>query len=360
MNPLLVDLEMEWRGGQNQALLILKGLYERGHLAELVAAKGSALARRASASGICVHYVERGVAWLPAVLKIRDLLRSGRIDLVHANESHALTAAWLARAHRRVPLLFSRRVGYPLRQNWISRRRFIATSKIIAVSNWVATQVEASGVPPEKIFVLYEGENLHPVPTPDQRAGARSTWGLAPDAFVLGCVGVFLPDKNQDKLIRALALLRQEFPSMMLLLAGDGPCRVELEALARELGVIDAVIFAGFLKDVRTVYATLDMFLFPSLFEGLGTSLLAAMSYGIPSMAFRRCAFPEIIEHEKSGLLAEEPEIPAIMAAIRRVATDREFAQRLGEAARKQVEMKFSADGMVENILGLYEDVWRK
>jgi len=121
VKPLLVDLETAWRGGQNQALLLLKGLHARGHEPELVAAKGSALGERAAASGVPVHLVSRGLLRLPAAWKIRALVRSGRFHLVHANEAHAISAAWLARAHRLVPFLVSRRVGYPIGKNRLAR-----------------------------------------------------------------------------------------------------------------------------------------------------------------------------------------------------------------------------------------------
>ena len=147
MIPLLVDLEQEWRGGQNQFFLLLKGLYERGHAPEVLTAKGSSLGRRASKAGICVHYTSRGTLRLPAAAMMRRLMRDGRFDLVHVNESHALTAAWLSRAHRQVPLLVSRRVGYPLGRNYLSRARFEAATGIIANSHWVAEQAIASGAP---------------------------------------------------------------------------------------------------------------------------------------------------------------------------------------------------------------------
>ena len=111
MIPLLVDLETEWRGGQSQMLLLLQGLYERGHAAELVAAEGSALGQRARAEGIYVHWVSRGGFRVPAAMKIRGLLGNSRIELVHANEGHALTATWLAGARptRQALRLASRR-----------------------------------------------------------------------------------------------------------------------------------------------------------------------------------------------------------------------------------------------------------
>src|ERR1700747_2321215 len=118
MIPLLVDLEEEWRGGQNQFYLLLKGLYQRGHAAELLTAKGSSLGHRAAKAGICVNYTSRESLRLPAAMKIRWLMSDGRFDLVHVNESHALSAAWLARVQNRVPLLISRRVGFPLGQSY--------------------------------------------------------------------------------------------------------------------------------------------------------------------------------------------------------------------------------------------------
>ena len=127
MKALLVDLETAWRGGQNQALLILKGLRARGHEAELVAARGSALGERAAEGGVRVHSVSRGLFRVPAARKVRELVRGRRFDLVHANEAHAVSAVWLAGAHKHIPFLISRRVGYPIGKSWASRARYEAS-----------------------------------------------------------------------------------------------------------------------------------------------------------------------------------------------------------------------------------------
>jgi glycosyltransferase involved in cell wall biosynthesis len=108
---------------------------------------------------------------------------------------------------------------------------------------------------------------------------------------------------------------------------------------------------------MESVYPALDLFAFPSRFEGLGTSLLSAMSYAIPSVAFRTCAFPEIIEHGRSGLLAElnnDASLPNSIAAILR---NPEIALQIGRAARQRIDQKFSAPKMVENMLSVYESL---
>jgi glycosyltransferase involved in cell wall biosynthesis len=296
---------------------------------------------------------------LSAAARIRSILREGGIELVHANEAHAVTAAWLAGAPRKAPFVISRRVGYPLGQSWIAQARYRAASCIIANSQWVAEQAVASGAPAEKLRVAYEGVVIPERTPPELRMAARHRWGVAGDAPLLGCVGVLLPDKGQEWLIRAVVEIRKEFPGARLLLAGDGAMRRELEALAKTLGLGDAVIFAGFVKDVESVYAALDVFLLPSFFEALNNSLLAAMAHAIPSIAFRRGALAEIIEDGQSGLIVSGPEVQEICEAMARILRDRDFARSLGEAGRIRVTEKFSADRMVERMVEIYDEVLR-
>src|SRR4029077_3995336 len=143
-------------------------------------------------------------------------------------------------------------------------------------------------------------------------------------------------------------------PATKLLLAGDGPCRGKLESLAGELGLSADGVFGGFVKDVESIYAALDVFLLPSFFEALNNSLLAAMAYEIPSIAFNKGALGEIIENEKSGLLVSGPDVAEICAATRRVLQNRDFASRLGKEGRKRVARSFSAERMVDGMIRVY------
>jgi glycosyltransferase involved in cell wall biosynthesis len=354
--PLLVDLETEWRGGQNQFLLLLKGLYERGHAAELLVSKGSVLGHRAAKAGICVHHVSRGMFRLLAARKIRELMSDERFDVVHVNESHALTAVWLARGHRRVPLIISRRVGYPLAGSRIARARYFAAKRIIANSQWVAERLMESGAPQEKIRVVYEGVRIPPMPTTEARQLARERWGVAAEQILIGCVGVLSQDKGQEWAIRALPEVQKEFPACRILLAGEGPDRMRLEGVAREAGVLNSVLFAGFVKEMESVYRALDVFVFPALYEGLGTSLLAAMSYGIPSITFFGCALGEIVEDGVSGVQVAPRKPEEIAAAAAKILRDPKWAAELGGAGRKRIEEKFSAEAMVEGTIKIYRE----
>jgi Glycosyltransferase Family 4 len=160
MMPLIVDLETEWHAAEHQALLLLKGLYERGHAAELIAVRGSSMLHRARKAGIYVHAVSSKMAWWSAAAKIRSVLADGRIELVHANEPQALTAAWLARAHRTMPLLCAVRSGIPLQKNWVSRARFNAVERFVADSKATERSLLESGVDPERVSIVNEGVEI--------------------------------------------------------------------------------------------------------------------------------------------------------------------------------------------------------
>jgi glycosyltransferase involved in cell wall biosynthesis len=357
---LLVDLDTEWRGGQNQALLMLEGLNARNYVAELISPENSELGKRAQARGVTVHNVSPHFSRISAAFKISELTKTGQFDIVHANEAHAVTSAWLARTHHRLPFVISRRVGYPIRNSSIALSRYQAAARIIPISGWVAEKLASAGVSSEKITVVYEGVEIPRLPTPEVRRAARALWGVSDDSLLLGCVGVLLPDKGQDLLIRALAELRTEFPQTRLLLAGDGPDQSRLQQLATTLGISDAVVFAGFVKAMDPVYAALDVFLFPSRFEGLGTSLLSAMSYAVPSIAFHCCAFPEIIEDQKSGFLVETGDETALRNATATLLRDPAQARQIGKAARARIEQNFSAAKMVEAMIQVYESLVAK
>jgi glycosyltransferase involved in cell wall biosynthesis len=119
------------------------------------------------------------------------------------------------------------------------------------------------------------------------------------------------------------------------------------------------VIFAGFVKDVENVYAALDVFLLPSFFEALNNSLLAAMAYEIPSIAFNKGALGEIIEHGKSGLLVSGPDAAEISDAAVKILGDQALAMSLGRAGRARIEENFSAEKMVTGMMEVYEECRR-
>ena len=355
MRPLIIDLGRDFRGGQDQALLLLRGLAARGHVPELIALQDSLLAERAKAAGIPTHPVSPRWRRLDAARVIRRLVRGRRVDIVHASEPHGLTSAWLARAHRSIPVVVSRRVELPLSSDPLSLARYRAASRVLPVSNFVKESVLASGLPAELLETIFVGVEVPAKIAPADREAARKRFSIPPDSVCLGNVAAFVPEKGHVLLLRALAELHAQFPHVVLLLAGEGPEKTNLQALTRQLGLEDIVKFPGFVRDVESVYAATDVFVFPSHQEPLACAMLSAMAYGLPLVAFARGGNPEAVVDAKNGLLVSQLDAGALAAAIARLLSNRDEAQRLGEAARETVIAHFSADRMVEETLRLYQ-----
>ncbi len=357
ISSIHIDTRSDWRGGQNQVLLTLRGLKSRGHEVDLMALAGGALERRAREEGFQVHSIPANRVRWQGSSHLRELLHERRFEIVHAHDPHGLTLAWLAKAHRRSVLIAQRRVANPLSRGPFALARYRAARRIFAVSKFIADSVIGSGISTNQVEVVYEGVKL-PVRTQSgQRASTRQHWKAGEADILLGCVGYLLPEKGQGALIHALPSIQKDFPNCRLLLAGDGPSRPALETLARDLNVARDVIFAGFIEHIENVYHALDIFLFPSLAEPLGTSMLAAMSHGLPVIGVASGGVPEMLSSEKNGLLVPSPDPDAFADGVKRLLRNREEARGFGEAARTTIEEKFTDDRMVEATIQKYQSL---
>jgi glycosyltransferase involved in cell wall biosynthesis len=319
-----------------------------------------ALDRHARDEGFQVHPIPaNSVRWNGHSL-LQKLMRTRRYEIVHAHDPHGLTLAWLARAHRSAALIAQRRVANPLSRAPFALARYRAAKRIFAVSKFIADSVIRSGISANQVEVVYEGVKLPDRTTLSQRQSARDHWKVGDAEILLGCVGYLLPEKGQEALIRALPAVHKDFPSCKLLLAGDGPTRSALEKLASELNITRSVIFTGFIERIETVYQALDLFLFPSLAEPLGTSMLAAMSYALPVIGVSSGGVPEMVSSEKNGLLVPAPNPNEFATCIKRLLHNREEARNFGEAARATIEEKFTDDCMVESTIDKYQSLLSK
>ncbi|HVE79622.1 MAG TPA: glycosyltransferase family 4 protein [Gemmatimonadaceae bacterium] len=320
---LHIDCGREWRGGQRQALLLAVGQRERGSEPLVAGQPASPLVQRARASGVAVAAVRmRGVWDVAAVGRLRALIRTWRPDVVHAHDAraHTLAIAALLRRAGDIPLVVTRRA--PLDRRVIGVRYGRRVARFIAISRAVRDSMIECGVRDDRVEVVYAGVPTARVEAPrDWRAECR--WPQ--DAVVCGVVGPLTGERAATLEAVAHALPDGVRASTRLLLLGGGstgPC---------EVGGLTA-FGAGHVDAMADAMAGLDLLWHPARAEGLGTVIVDAMALGVPPVCFGVGALPELIEHERTGLVVPAHDVAAFAAAASRLIADARLRRHMADA----------------------------
>jgi sugar transferase (PEP-CTERM/EpsH1 system associated) len=253
--------------------------------------------------------------------------------------------------------------GKNRKYRWLRRLHRPMVSHYVALSKDLEGYLrEAIGVPQRRITQIYNGVDIdlfHPSPDGREAMGPYSD----PGHFVVGTVGRMQPVKDQVTLVRAMIELWRSDESLRkwlrLALVGDGPLRAEIEELLRRENATDLVWLAGARDDVPRLMRGLDLFVLPSLAEGVSNTLLEAMASGLPVVATRVGGNPELMEEGRSGMLVPPADPHAMAAAVREYCLNREMTRRQGVLARMIAGRRFGLDVMVNNYLNLYDGLSR-
>jgi glycosyltransferase involved in cell wall biosynthesis len=289
-----------------------------------------------------------------AVVGLARLVREAQPDVVHLHDPHAVSAGLasssLAPGYRRIA---SRRVDFPLRGP-LSRWKYGACRRVIAVSRAIAAQLEADGVPRERIRVVYEGVPDRPaVPGGDL---VLQGLGVPAGAPVVGNVAALTGHKDHATLLAAAAEVQKRRPDVRFVIVGEGELRGELEEQSRALGLGDRVVFAGFREDLDRLIPAFTVFCLSSHMEGLGTSLLDAMAFSRPIVATSAGGIPEAVEDGVTGRVIPARDPGALADALVEVLGDATRLRGMGAAGRRRFEQRFTADRMVDQTLAVYAE----
>ena len=357
MNVLHLDSGLAFRGGQQQVLELAIGLARVGVEQQLVLRCGSAFERRAAEANLPFTTLPfRSEGDLASALQLRKLITRFQPEIVHAHDARTLglvALTWAMRTRSRI--IAARRVAFPLRRNPLTAMKYRSVAqRIIAVSRYVRDLLVASGVKEQRVDVVYDGVSLNRV---SQRSDSRRKLGIGAEGCVIGCAGQFVAEKGHEFLIRAFAHLRQLVPDAILLLIGEGELKERYRTLVQQLDLQRTVLFRGFVPDLGSVLPALDLFVFPSLHEGLGSSLLAAMACEVPICASRTGGIPEIIQDGETGYLFPPGDVAGIVESMLEALKSPERSRDLAKAAAKTAAQRFSVEHMVEATREVYANV---
>jgi glycosyltransferase involved in cell wall biosynthesis len=354
-----VDPERRFAGGESQVLGLSLELLAMGHEAQLLCDPDGLLWQRAGAARLTCHPLKiRNALDCFAGLKLRRFLSRDHFDVVHFHTSRAHSMAPFA-AGLGDALVVTRRMDY-VPNRWFAPYLFNrAVDGVAAISQRVADALIAAGVSAQRITLIPSGVDcarFHP-PSAEQKSAARADYGLAPGQIAIGAVGALETRKGHRYLVEALSRLKQRTPPIQLYIAGGGSQKSALEAMAGQMGVADCVAFLGSIADPLTLFWAIDIFVQPSVLEGLGVALLEAMACGLPAVASRAGGMAEVIEDGHNGRLVAPADPAALAQAIEELTGSPAARVSLGSRARLKAEQDFSLRAMANKTLALYQSI---
>jgi|SRR6266850_166033 len=298
------------------------------------------------------------------LFRLERIFRKYRPHIVHTRNWGGLEAVPAARLAG-VPVIIHSEHGYevdtltglPRRQRIFRRMVYAMADRVFTVtqdlSEYHATQ---AWIRPGRIGVIYNGVDTKRFsPCELTRDRIRRDLGLPADRVVAGSVGRMVPIKDYGRLLEAAARLVEKGINLHVLLVGEGP---ELEALKRQaresVSLQGRVSFIGASDRVPELLNAMDIFILPSLGEGMSNTLLEAMACGLPSVVSLVGGNPEVVQDGQSGWLFVPGDVQALAARIERLALSAETRHGAGQAARERAVTLFSLDGMIQRYSRLY------
>lgn len=334
-----VNLARGFRGGERQTQLLIESFAARGYRQRLVARRGAPLADACSD----IPGLEVRATFSQPLLAAAA---ANGADLLHAHEARGIYSCWLAASLWSTPWLLTRRVDNPFKSSFLRNRAYRGATAIAGVSSKIRQQIEAF-YPGIRCDVVADAHaNLsdgHRTPVEMQERYAGKT--------IIGHVGALdHSHKGQGTIIEVAKTAAASDPSLHFILVGDGRDEVAMKAAAEGLSNIE---FTGYVSNVDDWLSVFDLFVFPSLHEGLGSTLLDAMSFGLPVVATNVGGIPDIVEDRINGLLIPPEQPDALYSGIREILDDPVLRRDLSQGARAQAE-RFSPDVMADRYAALY------
>ncbi len=368
--------------GKVKALVDLAARLDRSRFAPAIWCldERGAMAADAEAAGVPVELLGRKPRLDPGLmLRMAGRLRAEKVAVVHAANPPAMLYAGGAGRLARVPAIVGALSAFacltpetngpmggerqPLASATRSdrvRNRLAArlVHRIVVVSDDLGRAfARYNGIPERKLMTIGYAVDVDALARAARRADrdrVRAELGAGPEIPVIGTVAQLIPRKDLGTLLKAFARFAAEHAEALLAVAGEGPLRGEIQALAGDLGIAGRTRFLGHRRDVPAVLAALDIFALSSAFEPFGLVALEAMAAGLPIVATDVGELPAILGHGKRGLLVPPGDPGALAHALARLLEDRDLAGRLAAAGERHAREQHSIGQTVGRYEALY------
>ena len=353
MHILQLVSSSTWRGGENQTFLLCQGLQSR-KISFTVAAPNPSQFREKCPHFEYINYP----TWNPfSLLQFLLWLWKSPITHIDAHSSHAHSLGLLAKIFfPRIQLIVHRRVDNLPNNAWKYQTSLV--DQYVPISQAIQGILEKQGIPKEKITTVRSATDITPFEnsTDNMRKQLPNADALdLQETIFIGSTAALTPQKGIDILIRAVPEVIQHVPHARFYIAGQGHLEQELHKLRKDLNVEEYIHFIGWVEDVPRFLNSLDIFILPSNNEGLGTSLLDALSSQLCTIATEVGGIPEIIQHEINGMLVPRKDPHSLAQTVIQCCQNPDLRQQLGQSGLKSIKENFSVTRMIDHNIAVYQ-----
>ncbi|MCC6690258.1 MAG: glycosyltransferase family 4 protein [Bacteroidia bacterium] len=357
MNVLHISSEPEWRGGEQQLAYLIDELYKNQVKQSVLCLHNSAMHKYCQTMKI-EHYTFKKYFLNTFFIagQVNKLCVQHKFDLLHLHDSHAHNLGVLAADlfFNNTPMVLSRKVAFPISKNLFSNYKYNHKKirKIICVSDAVKNVMGRDIRDKTKLLTLYDCVDIK-IFAGGKTGLLRRQYAIPNDELIIGNIAALTPEKDHRTFIYcAEKFINAGLPAKFIIV-GTGSDKNKLKKIVEEKNLSTKIIFHGFADDVAPVIRDLDLFLFTSSKEGMGSILLAAFAAGIPVVSTDCGGIPELVKNNETGLLAPVGDTSKLFENILKLTQNNELKEKIISNAYAFVQ-NFSKEKMAKQVLDVY------
>lgn len=211
-----------------------------------------------------------------------------------------------------------------------------------------------------KTVVLHYGVSIPKVVSKNEKKDFKKSLGINGDKKIIVHVGSFTHQKNHFFLLDIAKKVFENRSDCLLVLVGEGDLKPDVEKYANKLGITNSIKFLGLRSDVEQIFLVSDIFLFPSLFEGLPVACLEALASGLPAVGSNVPGIKLLVKNNSTGFLCEKNDISSFVNKVNLLLDDEDLRNKIGNESREFIRNNFSYSGSANHLLKLYNEVLKK
>ena len=361
-NPKILHISTpkSWRGGEQQLAYLYEELAKKGIEQYILCRKGGQMAVRGKAKGWNIIECPKRTAIDPFFArKVKVVCKQKGINLIHTHDSHAHSFAVMSASlfGNKTPIIVSRRVDFAISKSSIKKYNHRNIKRILCVSDAIKNLTSPDISDTSVLKTVHSGIDLSRFPNQKKDCTKlRSEFKIPVEVPLIGNVAAIAPHKDYFTFLNTAQELVKRGAVAKFLIIGTGPMQQEIKEYCAELGLHDHVIFTGFRSDIPEVLPELNVFLITSETEGLGTSVIDAFACKVPVVATKAGGIPELVKHEKSGLLADIKDPIGLADQVERVLNGEIDLNSITEGQQNILKL-FTKNATAEKTLAEYKAV---